>query len=114
MNYLVQQTGTFLTWHASIRDLRAKVAIARRIDRASAGNLGDIKPVGDGISEMRVALVRDTGFTSRCETVSSSSCWQGVTNHHKPLTSDVQKKWHRRFNHEQDIDYLRYGSTARQ
>jgi len=31
-----------------------KVAIARRIDRASAGNLGDIKPVGDGVSEMRV------------------------------------------------------------
>ena len=30
------------------------MAIARRIDRASAGNLGDIKPVGDGVSEMRV------------------------------------------------------------
>ncbi|MBP3999837.1 type II toxin-antitoxin system RelE/ParE family toxin [Pseudomonas koreensis] len=54
MNYFVQQTSVFVTWHASIRDLRAKVAIARRIDRASAGNLGDIKPVGDGVSEMRV------------------------------------------------------------
>ena len=54
MNYLIQQTTIFVTWHASIRDLRAKVAIARRIDRASAGNLGDIKPVGDGVSEMRV------------------------------------------------------------
>ncbi|PMZ29977.1 addiction module antitoxin RelB, partial [Pseudomonas sp. GW247-3R2A] len=39
---------------ASVRDLRAKIAIARRIDRASAGNLGDIKPVGDGVSEMCV------------------------------------------------------------
>ncbi|MHC8339915.1 type II toxin-antitoxin system RelE/ParE family toxin [Pseudomonas sp. HLT2-19-2] len=54
MNYLVQQTMIFATWHASVRDLRAKLAIARRIDRASAGNLGDIKPVGDGVSEMRV------------------------------------------------------------
>lgn len=54
MNYLIQQTTIFVAWHASIRDLRAKVAIARRIDRASAGNLGDIKPVGDGVSEMRV------------------------------------------------------------
>lgn len=54
MNYCVQQTETFSAWHASIRDLRAKIAIARRIDRASAGNLGDIKSVGDGISEMRV------------------------------------------------------------
>ena len=54
MNYLVQQTATFAAWHASVRDLRAKLAIARRIDRASAGNLGDNKPVGDGVSEMRV------------------------------------------------------------
>lgn len=54
MNYFVQQTSVFVNWHTSIRDLRAKVAIARRIERASAGNLGDIKPVGDGVSEMRV------------------------------------------------------------
>lgn len=54
MNYLIQQTMIFSTWHASVRDLRAKLVIARRIDRASAGNLGDIKPVGDGVSEMRV------------------------------------------------------------
>ncbi|KQZ78939.1 MULTISPECIES: type II toxin-antitoxin system RelE/ParE family toxin [unclassified Pseudomonas] len=54
MNYLVQQTGIFAAWHTSVRDMRAKVAIARRIDRAAAGNLGDIKAVGNGISEMRV------------------------------------------------------------
>lgn len=48
MNYLIQQTQTFTAWHSSIRDLR------RRIDRAAAGNLGDVKPVGDGISELRV------------------------------------------------------------
>jgi putative addiction module killer protein len=56
MNYLVQQTGIFVAWHTSVRDLRAKVAIARRIDRAASGNLGDIKPVGDGVSEMRVEV----------------------------------------------------------
>ncbi|KAB0495707.1 type II toxin-antitoxin system RelE/ParE family toxin [Pseudomonas vancouverensis] len=54
MNYLVQQTAAFATWHASVRDLRARIAIARRIDRAMAGNLGDNKSVGDGVSEMRV------------------------------------------------------------
>ncbi|MDQ0123056.1 putative addiction module killer protein [Pseudomonas lini] len=54
MNYLIQQTIMFVKWHSSIRDLRAKVAIARRIDRASVGNLGDVKSVGDGVSEMRV------------------------------------------------------------
>ncbi|MGY1893522.1 addiction module antitoxin RelB [Pseudomonas asplenii] len=54
MNYLIRQTAVFQVWHQSVRDLRAKVAIARRIDRASTGNLGDVKSVGDGVSEMRV------------------------------------------------------------
>lgn len=54
MNYLIRQTTVFQAWHQSVRDLRAKVAIARRIDRASTGNLGDVQSVGDGVSEMRV------------------------------------------------------------
>ncbi|MFJ2527898.1 type II toxin-antitoxin system RelE/ParE family toxin [Pseudomonas helmanticensis] len=54
MNYLIRQTAVFQAWHQSVRDLRAKVAIARRIDRASTGNLGDVKSVGDGVSEMRL------------------------------------------------------------
>lgn len=37
-----------------MRDLRAKIAIARRIERASMGNLGDFKTLGGGISEMRI------------------------------------------------------------
>ncbi|QRK86233.1 type II toxin-antitoxin system RelE/ParE family toxin [Pseudomonas granadensis] len=56
MTYLIQQTATFQAWHRSIRDLQAKVAIARRIDRASTGNLGDTKSVGDGVSEMRLDI----------------------------------------------------------
>lgn len=54
MKYLIQQTATFAKWLATIRDLRTKIAIARRIDRSATGNLGDVKPVGDGISEMRI------------------------------------------------------------
>ncbi|MDI2595062.1 type II toxin-antitoxin system RelE/ParE family toxin [Pseudomonas sp. 681] len=54
MNCLVRQTSTFVKWHASVRDIRAKIAIARHIDRAGSGNLGDIKPVGGGVSQMRV------------------------------------------------------------
>lgn len=54
MAYLIQQTESFARWHASVRDLRAKIAIARRIDRAAAGNLGDVKSVGEGVSELRV------------------------------------------------------------
>ncbi len=67
MNYTIQQTETFAKWHEALRDLRARTAIARRIDRAEYGNLGDVKPVGGNVSEMRI----DVGagyrvyFTSR-------------------------------------------------
>ena len=56
MVYLIQQTESFEEWHESIKDLRAKVAIARRIERAENGNLWDVKSVGDGVSEMRIDI----------------------------------------------------------
>ena len=56
MTYLIQQTKYFAKWHQSMRDLRAKVAIARRIDRVKSGNLGDVKSLGEGISELRVSV----------------------------------------------------------
>ena len=60
MTYLIQQTKSFAKWHQSMSDLRAKVAIARRIDRVKSGNLGDVKSVGEGISELRISI--GTGY----------------------------------------------------
>jgi putative addiction module killer protein len=60
MLYIIQQTESFEVWHDSVKDLRAKVAIARRIERAENGNLGDVKPVGAGVSEMRMDM--GTGY----------------------------------------------------
>lgn len=54
MEYIVRQTEDFSAWLLALRDLRAQVAIGRRIDRAQTGNLGDVKPVGSGVSEMRI------------------------------------------------------------
>jgi putative addiction module killer protein len=54
--YIIQQTELFEAWHDSIKDLRAKVAIARRIERAENGNLGDVKSVGASVSEMRIDI----------------------------------------------------------
>jgi putative addiction module killer protein len=50
----VRQTTRFATWLAGLRDDRAKARILKRLDRAKAGNLGDVAPVGDGVSEMRI------------------------------------------------------------
>ncbi|AZC56425.1 type II toxin-antitoxin system RelE/ParE family toxin [Pseudomonas chlororaphis] len=54
MDYEILQTTVFAQWHTRLRDLRVRIAIARRIERASAGNLGDVKNLGGGLSEMRV------------------------------------------------------------
>ena len=50
----VRQTTRFSTWLAGLRDERAKARILKRLDRVSGGNLGDVAPVGGGVSEMRI------------------------------------------------------------
>lgn len=54
MHYTIEQTEEFARWRSKLKDLVAATAIRRRIDRAQYGNLGDVKAVGDGVSEMRV------------------------------------------------------------
>ena len=50
----VRQTTRFSTWLAGLRDERARARILKRLDRAGQGNLGDVAPVGGGVSEMRI------------------------------------------------------------
>ena len=52
--FTIQQTETFAQWLAELRDPRTKARIVARMQMAKLGHLGDVKPVGDGISEMRV------------------------------------------------------------
>ena len=54
MRYEIISTGTFDKWLLKLRDRQAVLAIANRMTRAAAGNLGDVKPIGEGISEMRI------------------------------------------------------------
>ena len=50
----IRQTETFAAWFRNLRDSRAKARILVRIDRLSLGNPGDAKPVGEGVSELRI------------------------------------------------------------
>jgi putative addiction module killer protein len=44
----------FALWLDSLRDRQARVRIKKRIDRVGLGNLGDFKPVGEGVMELRI------------------------------------------------------------
>ncbi len=50
----LKQTETFRKWRTKIKDDRARALIASRLDRLAFGNAGDVKPVGQGVSELRV------------------------------------------------------------
>ena len=50
----VRQTERFRRWLTGLRDERARARILKRLDRVQAGNLGDVAPVGEGVSEMRI------------------------------------------------------------
>jgi putative addiction module killer protein len=49
-----KQTETFRKWRIRLKDERIRALIASRLDRLAFGNAGDVKPVGNGISEMRI------------------------------------------------------------
>ena len=50
----IRKTDLFANWIDNLRDVNAKARILVRIERLRSGNAGDVKPVGEGISEMRI------------------------------------------------------------
>jgi len=50
----IRQTELYSRWYKSLRDRQARARIDVRIRRISLGNPGDVKPVGEGLSELRI------------------------------------------------------------
>jgi putative addiction module killer protein len=50
----IRQTETYASWFDNLRDRRARARIDVRIRRLSLGNPGDVRPVGSGVSELRI------------------------------------------------------------
>ena len=52
--YLVKQTLIFSKWLLKLKDIKGRVAVARRIERLKQGHFGDVKAVGGNVSELRI------------------------------------------------------------
>ena len=51
--YKVLETNNFLKWLDGLKDLQTRIRLARRLDKARLGNLGDVKALNNGVYEMR-------------------------------------------------------------
>jgi len=52
--YEIRRTDVFSKWLDRLRDARARARVLSRLTRVEEGNLGDTKPLGDGVSEFRI------------------------------------------------------------
>ena len=50
----IRKTELFAQWIDALRDLSARARVQARIERLAAGNPGDVEPVGEGVSELRI------------------------------------------------------------
>ncbi len=88
----VRQTDVFAAWFAGLRDRNARARILARIRRLSLGNPGDVKPVGSGVSEMRI----DYGpgyriyFVGRGDTVAVLLCGGDKRSQDRDITRALE------------------------
>jgi putative addiction module killer protein len=52
--YEITELSEFSKWFSSLKDIQAKARILVRLRRFTVGNLGDVKPVGQGVFEARI------------------------------------------------------------
>jgi len=50
----IRKTDIFSKWIDGLHDIRARARVQVRIERLAQGNAGDVKPVGEGVSELRI------------------------------------------------------------
>ncbi len=50
----IRKTEVFVQWLDGLRDIKARSRVLARIERLASGNPGDVKPVGEGVSELRI------------------------------------------------------------
>ena len=51
---VIRKTDTYARWLDGLRDIHARARVQIRVERLAAGNPGDVRPIGEGVSEMRI------------------------------------------------------------
>ena len=54
--FTIKRTAEFDAWLFGLRDTMTRIRLAKRLDKVQRGLLGDTKPVGDGVHELREAF----------------------------------------------------------
>ncbi len=84
----LRQTATFSRCFSSLKDRSGRLRILSRLDRIAMGNFGDVKAVGEGVSEIRI----DTGvdyrlyFVRRAKTVIILLCGGDKSTQNRDIT----------------------------
>lgn len=52
--YKIRKTKMYARWLDGLRDMHARARVLARVERLAAGTPGDVKPVGEGVSELRI------------------------------------------------------------
>ena len=50
----IRKTNVFAQWLDGLKDFQARARVQARIERLAAGNPGDVEPIGEGVSELRI------------------------------------------------------------
>jgi probable addiction module antidote protein/putative addiction module killer protein len=93
----VRQTDDYAAWFAALRDRGVRARVTARVRRLSLGNPGDVKPVGRGVSEMRIEYGPGyrVYFVRRGDAVIMLLC--GAIKERRIAISRLPSSWHRRF-----------------
>ena len=86
----IKESSIYAKWFNGLKDIEAKARIDRRIKRAARGDYGDVKPVGENVSELRFHF--GPGYRI-CFTEGSeffSFCWQGAQKRRNKKISSLR------------------------
>jgi len=93
----IEQSATFRKWEARLRDQRVRALIAARIFRLAEGVMGDVAPVGDGISELRIHYGPGyrVYFQQRANTLILLLCGGNKTTQRRDIQTakQIAKQW---------------------